>query len=51
MCRFLAAMGFEVYCKRFKHHMVDGRTLLSLTDAQLKVCWPVCMPPASCATA
>ena len=34
---FLEALGFEAYCRRFRHHMVDGPTLLGLTDAQLKV--------------
>ena len=42
VCRFLEALGFEAYCKRFKHQMVDGQTLLGLTDAQLKVRQPAC---------
>lgn len=37
VCHWLEAIGFETLRKRFMHHLVDGPTLLGLTNAQLKV--------------
>ena len=37
VCHWLEAIGFETLRKRFMHHLVDGPTLLGLSDAQLKV--------------
>ena len=39
VCDWVEYIGLGQYRKRFVHHCVDGRLLLHLTEAQLKVCW------------
>lgn len=37
VCDWVEYIGLGQYRKRFVHHCVDGRLLLRLTEAQLKV--------------